>query len=130
MPLLCELPADDFLTMSGDYLLIKAEETPKVTPGGIMLPDGTRRTFQQRRGVIVNAGPGVYTMSGAFVPTTRQVGQRVCVNPMAPAMDVKLGAVEYFVVRDNDVVAVIGNETDRHPPQAATSDPVPAASAN
>lgn len=119
MPQLCELPEGDFLTMSGDYLLIKAEETPTVTPGGIMLPDGSRRTFQQRRGVIVNAGPGVYTMSGAFVATTRAVGQRVCVNPMAPAMDVKLGHDEYFVVRDNDVVCVIGNETDRHIPASA-----------
>ena len=130
MPLLCELPEGEFLTMSGDYLLIKAEETPKVTAGGIMLPDGGHRNFQQRRGVIINAGPGVYTMSGAFVATTRAVGQRVCVNPMAPAMDVKLGRDEYFVVRDNDVVAVIGNESDRHPPKAATSDPVGVAVAN
>jgi len=130
MPLLCELPADDFLTMSGDYLLIKAEETPKVTAGGIMLPDGGHRNFQQRRGVIINAGPGVYTMSGAFVATTRQVGQRVVVNPMAPAMDVKLGRDEYFVVRDNDVVAVIGNESDRHAPPVGKLEAAPAAAAN
>ena len=114
MPQLCELSEGEFLTMSGDYLLIKAEETPKVTPGGIMLPDGTRRTFQQRRGIIVNAGPGVYTMSGAFVATTRAVGQRVCVNPMAPAMDVKLGRDEYFVVRDNDGLPQVLINSCRH----------------
>lgn len=130
MPQLCELPEGEFLTMSGDYLLIKAEETPKVTPGGIVLPDGSRRTFQQRRGVIVGAGPGVYTMNGSFVAVTRAVGQRVCVNPMAPAMDVKLGHDEYFVVRENDVVCVIGNETDRHFPQPASAEAVAAAANN
>lgn len=130
MPQLCELPEGDFLTMSGDYLLIKAEETPKVTAGGIMLPDGGHRSFQQRRGIIVGAGPGVYTMNGSFVAVTRAVGQRVCVNPMAPAMDVKLGRDEYFVVRENDVVCVIGNETDRHFPPAAQPAAVAAAANN
>jgi co-chaperonin GroES (HSP10) len=122
MPLLCELPADDFLTMSGDYALIKAEEAPKVTAGGILLPDGQVRHYQQRRGVIVAIGPGVHTMNGAFVATARAVGQRVVINPMAPAMDVKLGTVEYFVVRENDIVAVIGNESDRHAPTPASTD--------
>jgi len=125
MPLLCELPADDFLTMSGDYALIKAEEAPKVTAGGILLPDGQVRHYQQRRGIIVGIGPGVHTMAGGFVPTTRQVGQRVVINPMAPALDVKLGTVEYFVVRENDIVAVIGNESDRHAPIPAASSEVP-----
>lgn len=121
MPILCELPESNFLTMSGDYVLIKAEEAPKVTAGGILLPDGQTRHYQQRRGVIYGIGPGVHTMSGNFVATVRRVGQRVVVNPMAPVMDVKLGMDEFFVVRENDVVAVIGNESDVHPPEPATA---------
>ena len=90
----------------GDRVLVSIESKEK-TIGGIIIPDSVK-TGDNKIAVVVSTGDGVYTHSGAKIPMTVKVGDKVLL-PMGEmaVQKIKLGENDYFLCREMDLLMVI-----------------------
>jgi chaperonin GroES len=88
-----------------DRVLVKRIEEEEQTKGGIIVPDTAKEKPQQ--GKIVEVGPGRLTDEGKRVPPEVKKGNKVLFGKYA-GTEVSLGAEEYLILREDDILAVIG----------------------
>jgi len=88
----------------GDRVIAKAVSTEETTPGGIVLPDTAKEKPQE--GEVLAVGPGSQLASGKRFPMDVKVGDRVIYGKYA-GTEVKIGADEYIILRQEDVLAVL-----------------------
>jgi len=90
----------------GDRVLVEIEMKEK-TIGGIIIPDSVK-TGDNKIAVVVAAGDGVYTHSGAKIPMTVKPGDKVLL-PMGEmsVQKIKLEDKDYFLCREMDLLMVI-----------------------
>ena len=86
-----------------DRVVVKAVEAEETTKTGIVLP-GTAKEKPQVAEVIA-VGPGGM-VDGKEVTMTVKVGDRVITSKYA-GTEVKCDCVEYNVVRQNDILAIV-----------------------
>ena len=86
-----------------DRVVIKSVETEQVTKGGIVLASAAKEKPQVAEVVAVGLG-GV--VEGKDVTMYVNVGDRVIYSKYA-GTEVKLDDVEYIVVRQNDILAIV-----------------------
>ncbi len=86
-----------------DRVVVKAVEAEETTKTGIVLP-GTAKEKPQVAEVIA-VGPGGM-VDGKEVTMTVKVGDRVITSKYA-GTEVKCDSVEYNVVRQNDILAIV-----------------------
>lgn len=86
-----------------DRVVVKRIEEER-TAGGIVIPDTAAE--KPIRGKVVAAGPGKTLESGKSQPLTVKVGDEVLFGKYA-GTEVKAGGVEYLVMREDDIMAVI-----------------------
>ena len=86
-----------------DRVVVKAVEAEETTKTGIVLP-GTAKERPQVAEVIA-VGPGGM-VDGKEVTMTVKVGDRVITSKYA-GTEVKCDGVEYNVVRQNDILAIV-----------------------
>ena len=86
-----------------DRVVVKAVEAEETTKTGIVLP-GTAKEKPQVAEVIA-VGPGGM-VDGKEVTMTVKVGDRVITSKYA-GTEVKCDGVEYNVVRQNDILAIV-----------------------
>ena len=86
-----------------DRVVIKNVESEQVTKGGIVLP-GTAKEKPQMAEVIA-VGPGG-VVDGKEITMYVSVGDKVIYSKYA-GTEVKLDDVEYIVVRQNDILAIV-----------------------
>ena len=86
-----------------DRVVVKAVEAEETTKTGIVLP-GTAKEKPQVAEVIA-VGPGGM-VDGKDVTMTVKVGDRVITSKYA-GTEVKCDGVEYNVVRQNDILAIV-----------------------
>ena len=86
-----------------DRVVVKAVEAEETTTTGIVLP-GTAKEKPQVAEVIA-VGPGGM-VDGKEVTMTVKVGDRVITSKYA-GTEVKCDGVEYNVVRQNDILAIV-----------------------
>ncbi len=86
-----------------DRVVVKAIEAEETTKTGIVLP-GTAKEKPQVAEVIA-VGPGGM-VDGKEVTMTVKVGDRVITSKYA-GTEVKCDGVEYNVVRQNDILAIV-----------------------
>ena len=86
-----------------DRVVVKAVEAEETTKTGIVLP-GTAKEKPQVAEVIA-VGPGGM-VDGKEVTMTVKVGDRVITSQYA-GTEVKCDGVEYNVVRQNDILAIV-----------------------
>lgn len=92
----------------GDRVVLKpltAEEAGMKTASGILIPDTAKEKPEQ--GTIVAVGPGKFE-DGARVPMGVKVGDRVLFSKYG-FEEVKIAGVEYFVIEESRILAVITN---------------------
>ncbi len=89
-----------------DRVLVKPVEREEMTKSGIVLPDTAREKPQE--GIVEAVGPGRVLDSGQTVPVSVEVGDRVLYAKYA-GNEFKLGDVEYLLVSERDVLAVVEN---------------------
>lgn len=87
----------------GDRIIVKAVSAEEMTAGGIVLPDSVQEKPQE--GDVVAIGPGTQLSTGKKVPMDVAIGDRVIYGKYA-GTEVKIGAEEYVIVRQDDVLAV------------------------
>lgn len=96
------------ITPTGDRVLVKPlspEEAGQVTSFGIIIPDTAKEKPEQ--GLVIAVGPGKKNDHGSLVPIAIKVGARVVFSKYGYD-EVKVGSVEYYLVREENILAVIG----------------------
>lgn len=88
-------------------IIVKPIEKEEQAYGNIIVPDlGKEKVL---RGIIVSVGPGNFTVTGDFIPTSLLVGQEVIIPPLGPTkMDFE--GQEYWTCPENMVAATIEEE--------------------
>ena len=87
----------------GDRVVLKQVAAEETTKSGIVLPGQTKEKPQQAE--VVAVGPGGM-VDGKEVKMEVKVGDKVIYSKYS-GTDVKLDDVEYIVVKQSDIVAVI-----------------------
>ena len=86
--------------------------------GGIIIPDSAKEKPQQ--GTVVAAGNGKTNAKGKRVPLDVKAGDRILFGKYS-GQEVRLDGKDYFIMKEDDVLAVIGNPIGKT--QAATRKP-------
>lgn len=88
----------------GNRVLIKQVEAETTTKSGIILPG--QATEQPQIAQVIAVGPGKVS-HGNLVEMTVKVGDRV-VFPKYKGAELKLDGVDYIIIEETDLLAVIG----------------------
>lgn len=86
-----------------DRVVIKSIESEEVTKGGIVLPGSAKEKPQMAE--VIAVGPGG-VVEGKDITMYVKVGDKVIYSKYA-GTEVKLDNVEYIVVRQNDILAIV-----------------------
>jgi chaperonin GroES len=94
----------------GDRLIVEALEEEQSTESGIVLPDTAKEKPQ--RGRVLAVGPGPRDDDGEYIKMDLEEGDEIIFSKYG-GTEIKIGADEYLILREWDVVAkVVG---DREP---------------
>jgi chaperonin GroES len=94
----------DLLRPLGDRIIIELVESEEKTASGIVLPDSAKEKPQE--GKVVAVGTGRVLESGERVALDVAVGDRIIFSKYA-GTEVKYQGVEYLILRENDILAVV-----------------------
>ncbi|MBN8204134.1 MULTISPECIES: co-chaperone GroES [Bacillaceae] len=89
----------------GDRIIIELVETEEKTASGIVLPDTAKEKPQE--GKVVAVGTGRVLENGERVDLEVADGDRIIFSKYA-GTEVKYEGKEYLILRENDILAVIG----------------------
>jgi chaperonin GroES len=90
----------------GDRVVLKPVEREETTKSGIVLPDTAKEKPQE--GIVEAVGTGRLLDNGTKVAVDLTVGDRVLYAKYA-GNEFKQDEVEYLIVSEKDVLAVVGN---------------------
>jgi len=89
----------------GDRVVVKPAAKEEITKSGIVIPDTAKEKPQE--GVVFAVGSGRLLDNGERAPIDLRVGDRVLFAKYG-GTEFKLDGVEYLVLKENDILAVIG----------------------
>jgi chaperonin GroES len=89
----------------GDRVVVEREESESVTAGGIVLPDSAKD--KPTRGKVISVGDGKLNKDGKRSALQVKSGDRVLFTSYA-GEQFKLGERELLLMREEDILAVIG----------------------
>jgi chaperonin GroES len=88
-----------------DRVLVKPLEEQEVKKGSIIIPDTAKEKPQQ--GEVVEVGPGIKTEEGKVVPMEVKKGNKILYGKYS-GTEVTIEGVDYLIMRESDILAVIG----------------------
>jgi chaperonin GroES len=88
-----------------DRIIVKRLEEEKKSAGGIIIPDNAAEKPQ--KGEVVAVGPGKRTDDGKIHPVDVKKGDKVLFGKYS-GTEVKIDGFEYVVMREDDIMAVLG----------------------
>ena len=89
----------------GERVLIELVKEEEVSKGGIIIPDSAKEKPQE--GKVIAIGTGKLDESGKVVPFNVKKGDLVLM-PKYGGTEVKIDDKEYQIVREDDILAIIG----------------------
>ncbi len=89
----------------GDRILVQPLTDEEVSKGGIIIPDTAKEKPQE--GVVVALGTGKTDEDGKKIPFSVKKNDKVLM-PKYGGTEIKYGGKEYQIMREDDVLAVIG----------------------
>ncbi len=89
----------------GDRVILKVLEAEEKTSSGIFLPDNAQEKPQQAK--VVAVGPGTHNDKGELVAINVKEGD-VVIFAKYSGTEVKYQGVEYLIVKESDLLAVVG----------------------
>ena len=91
-----------------DRVIVKRVEQQRKTASGIVIPDTA--TEKPEQGEVIAVGQGKQLEDGTLRPLEVKIGEQVLFGKYA-GQTVKLDGVEYLVLREEDILAVINDQT-------------------
>ncbi len=88
-----------------DRILVKRVDAESKTPGGLIIPDNAKE--KPVEALVIAVGSGVRDKDGARIPLDVKAGDRVLLSKYSGS-EVKLEGVDHVIVREDEVLAVIG----------------------
>ena len=88
----------------GSRVLAKRLEQEEKLKGGIILPDSAKK--KQETAVVIAVGTGIQGKDGKIHPIPVEIGDKILVDKYA-GQEVKLNDQEFFIVKSEDIIAVI-----------------------
>lgn len=88
----------------GDRVLVRQDEEPQKSEGGIYLPDTAKEAPQY--GTIVRVGPGKLLDNGQVRELSVKEGDKVIFGKYS-GTKVKIGQEELLFMREEDIIAVV-----------------------
>lgn len=89
----------------GDRVLVEQVEEAEVEKGGIIIPDSAKEKPQE--GKVISVGTGKLDDSGKLIPFNVKKGD-IVLMPKYGGTEVKIGGKEYQIVREEDILGIIG----------------------
>ncbi|MFC7687588.1 co-chaperone GroES [Ureibacillus sp. GCM10028918] len=89
----------------GDRIIIELVEVEEITASGLVLPDSAKEKPQE--GNVVAVGTGRVLDNGTRVELDVNTGDRIIFSKYS-GTEVKYEGKEYLILRESDVLAVIG----------------------
>ena len=89
----------------GERVLVQPLEAAEVEQGGIIIPDSAKEKPMEAK--VVAVGTGKLDSDGKVIPFNVKVGD-VILMPKYGATEVKVSGVEFQILREEDILAVIG----------------------
>ncbi|EAR64188.1 co-chaperonin GroES [Bacillus sp. NRRL B-14911] len=89
----------------GDRIIIELVETEEKTASGIVLPDTAKEKPQE--GKVVAVGTGRALENGERVELEVAAGDTIIFSKYA-GTEVKYEGKEYLILRENDILAIVG----------------------
>ena len=89
----------------GERVLVELVKEEEVSKGGIIIPDSAKEKPQE--GKVIAVGTGKLDENGKVVPFNVKKGDLVLM-PKDGGTEVKVDGNEYQIVREDDILAVIG----------------------
>ena len=88
-----------------DRILVRRLEEQESKKGGIIIPDTAKE--KPLEGEVIAVGPGRTNEEGKRIPLEVKKGDRVLIGKYS-GTDVKLEGTEYVILREDDVLAIVG----------------------
>jgi chaperonin GroES len=88
-----------------DRLLVQRLEEEEQTAGGIIIPDSAKE--KPAEGKVVAVGPGKTNDAGERVALQVKEGDVILFSKYG-GTDVKLGGEDYLIMREDDVLGIVG----------------------
>ena len=89
----------------GERVLIELVKEEEVSKGGIIIPDSAKEKPQE--GKVIAVGTGKLDENGKVVPFNVKKGDLVLM-PKYGGTEVRIDDKEYQIVREDDILAIIG----------------------
>jgi len=89
----------------GDRVLVEPVKEDEVSQGGIIIPDSAKEKPQE--GKVVAVGTGKLDEDGKIIPFNVKKGDLILM-PKYGGTEVKIDGKEYQIMREDDILAVIG----------------------
>ena len=89
----------------GERVLVELVKEEEVSKGGIIIPDSAKEKPQE--GKVIAVGTGKLDENGKVVPFNVKKGDLVLM-PKYGGTEVKVDGKEYQIVREDDILAIIG----------------------
>lgn len=90
-----------------DRILVKRTEAETKSPGGLFIPDAAKE--KPVEGLVVAVGDGTLNKDGARIPLDVKAGDRILFSKYSGTeVKVMLDGGEHLILREDDVLAVIG----------------------
>ena len=90
-----------------DRIIVKPGEAEETTVSGLVIPDTAKEKPQQ--GEVLAVGPGRRSdQTGDIIPVDVKVGDKVLYAKYA-GNEFKVDEIEYLIVSEKDVLAVVGS---------------------
>jgi chaperonin GroES len=87
-----------------DKILVKRIDAPKMTKGGIVIPDTVKEKPQE--GEVVAVGNGRILDGGKVVPLEVKKGHKILFSKYG-GTEIKLDGEDYLILDENEVLAVL-----------------------
>jgi chaperonin GroES len=87
-----------------DKILVKRIDAPKMTKGGIVIPDTVKEKPQE--GEVVAVGNGRILDGGKVVPLEVKKGHKILFGKYG-GTEIKLDGEDYLILDENEVLAVL-----------------------
>ena len=88
-----------------DRILVRRMEEQESKKGGIIIPDTAKE--KPLEGEVIAVGPGRVTEDGKRIPLDVKKGDRILIGKYS-GTDVKIEGSEYVILREEDVLAIVG----------------------